>query len=235
MLSGGADSACLAAAAVAVCGPQAIAAIHVNYGLQAEAEQAEDAARALCAKLRIDLHIERPELEGGNLQARARTARYEAAERLRAKLGADWIATGHTRTDVAETLLYRLAVSPGSRALLGLAARNGRVIRPLLGLTRASTRRLAPAAGLPFADDPSNAEPLFARNRIRAEVVPLLEEIGPELERNVAETQAELAEDAELIRAPRRRGDRRRRVGRGHAAASRGAGDDGAWRCGAPC
>ncbi len=58
----------------------------------------------------------------GNLQAAAREARYDAAERLRDRTGADWIATGHTRTDVAETVLYRLASSPGTRALLGLRA-----------------------------------------------------------------------------------------------------------------
>lgn len=200
MLSGGADSASLTAAAVRICGPQAVAAIHVNYGLQAEAGLAEDAARALCAELRIDLHIERPELGDGNLQARARAVRYEAAERLRAKLGADWIATGHTRTDVAETLLYRLAVSPGSRALLGLAERKGRVVRPMLAIARQRTRALVVEAGLPFADDPSNAEPLFARNRIRNEIVPLLEEIGPEFERNAAETRAELEEEAAFLR-----------------------------------
>jgi tRNA(Ile)-lysidine synthase len=199
MLSGGADSACLTDALVRICGPQSVSAIHLNYGLSEGAARGEEAARALCAKLRIDLRIERPSVEGGNLQGRARALRYEAAERLRARLGADWIATGHTRTDAAETLLYRLAVSPGSRALLGLAQRNGRVVRPMLAIPRERTRRIAAVGGLPFADDPSNALPLFARNRVREEIVPLLEEIGPEFERNVAETRAELAEDAELI------------------------------------
>ena len=75
MLSGGADSACLAAALVAIRGPESVAALHVNYGLRPEADLAEEAARALCARLRIDLHIERPTLEGGNLQARARSLR----------------------------------------------------------------------------------------------------------------------------------------------------------------
>lgn len=200
LLSGGADSAALTAALVAICGPRNVAAVHLNYGLRPDSSAGEEAARALCAKLRIDLHIERPTLEGGNLQARARRARYEAAERLRAKLGAEWIATGHTRSDVAETLIYRLAVSPGSRALTGLPPTNGRLRRPLLGISRERTRRLAREAGLPFADDSSNAEPRFARNRIRSEIMPLLAEIGPEVERNVAETHAELLEEAELLR-----------------------------------
>lgn len=199
MLSGGADSACLAAVAVSICGPQSVAAVHLNYGLRDDSDRGEEAARALCAQLRIDLHIERPKLEQGNLQARARAARYEVAERLRARLGAAWIATGHTRTDLAETLIYRLAVSPGTRALTALRPRNGVVVRPLLDVTRTRTRQVAVEAALPFADDPTNDQPLFARNVIRTEVIPRLAEIGPELERNVAETQAELLEDASLL------------------------------------
>ncbi len=137
----------LAAVAVQLLGPQAVYAIHLNYGLRPDADEGEEAARALCAKLRIDLHIERPRLGEGNVQARAREARYEAAERLRAKLGAAWIATGHTRTDVAETMLYRLAVSPGSRALAGLRPVNGRIVRPLLGHGREQVRAIAIACG----------------------------------------------------------------------------------------
>ena len=156
--------------------------------------------RRLCAALRIDLHVERPRgLPPGNLQAAAREIRYDAAERLRRRSGADAIATGHTRTDLAETVLYRLAASPGSRALLGLAPRNGRVVRPLLALERERVRELVAVAGLPFADDETNADPAFARNRIRAEVLPVLRELNPAAERNLAETRAELAEEAALL------------------------------------
>lgn len=201
LVSGGADSACAAAAAAALCGPESIAALHLNYALRADSERDESAARALCAKLRIDLHVERPTLASGNLQGRAREVRYASAERLRDRLGADWIITGHTRTDVAETLLYRLAVSPGTRPLLGLAPRRGRVVRPLHAISRAETRAVAEESRLPFVDDPSNSSPRFARNRIRAEVLPVLAEIGPEVERNIAATHAELHEEAELLRA----------------------------------
>lgn len=199
MVSGGADSASMAAAAVEICGPQSVAAIHLNYGIRADSGRDEEAARALCAKLRIDLHVERPELEGGNIQARAREARYAAAERLLAKLRAAWIATGHTRSDLAETLLYRLTVSPGARALIGLRPRTGHVVRPMLGVSREQARAAAVGGQLPFVDDPTNVDPRFARNRIRSEVMPILAAIGPELERNVAETHAELLEDAGLL------------------------------------
>lgn len=199
LLSGGADSACLTAAAVMVCGPRLVTGLHLNYGLRDDSGAGEEAARRLCAMLKIDLHVERPDLGEGNLQARARDARYGAAERLRARLGAEWIATGHSRTDLVETFLYRLAVSPGSRALQTLRARRGRVVRPLLGVERAQLRALARECDLPFADDPTNLDDRFARNRIRHEVIPVLGEIGPELERNVALTHAELLEQGELL------------------------------------
>jgi tRNA(Ile)-lysidine synthase len=200
MVSGGADSACAAAGLAKLLGPERVHASHVNYGLREGADEGEAAARRLCAALRIDLHVERPRrLASGNIQAAARAFRYEAAERLRERSNAAAIATGHSRTDVAETLLYRLATSPGSRALLGLPARNGRVVRPLLGLERDRIRELASAAQLPFADDETNDERRYARNRIRSEVLPVLREIGPAAERNIAETRAELAEEATLL------------------------------------
>ena len=200
MVSGGPDSACTAAGLVGALGAESVHALHVNYRLREGAADGEAAARRLCAALRVDLHIERPEepLEG-NVQAAARALRYEAADRLRRRTGSDLIATGHTRTDVVETLIYRLATSPGTRALLGLAPRSGRVIRPLLKLERERVRELAEAAGLPFADDETNAMPVFARNRIRSEVLPLMRELNPAAIRNVAETRAELAEEAALL------------------------------------
>ena len=199
LVSGGADSACAAAGLAEACGSANVAAITVNYGLRESADADEAACRDLCARLGIDLEVVRPKLGDGNVQAAARDARYAAAERWRARHHADWIATGHTRTDVAETMLYRLAVSPGRRAILGLPARRGRVIRPLLALERADTRRLAAAAGLPFVDDPTNDDPAFARNRVRAEVLPVLRELNPAAERNIAETRAELAEESVVL------------------------------------
>ena len=199
LISGGPDSACAAGGLARALGPGEVHALHVNYALREAAADDERICRELCAKLRIDLHVERPALGEGNLQAAARDARYAAAERLRARAGAAVVVTGHTRTDLAETVLYRLAVSPGSRSLLGLAPRSGRVVRPLLGLERSRTRQLAVAAGLPFNDDESNADPRFARNRLRAEVLPVMRELSPAAERNIAETRAELAEDAALL------------------------------------
>ncbi len=199
LVSGGPDSACAAAGLAELCGRPNVHALHLNYRLRESSDEDEQACRRLCAALRIDLRVERPELGEGNVQAAARQARYEAAERLRQRTGSEWVATGHTRTDLAETVLYRLATSPGRRALLGLPARRGRVIRPLLALERAEIRRLAGGAELPFVDDPTNEDPRYARNRIRIEVLPALRELSPAAERNVAETRAELAEEARIL------------------------------------
>ncbi|MEK6250730.1 MAG: tRNA lysidine(34) synthetase TilS [Actinomycetota bacterium] len=209
LLSGGPDSACLAAGLVMAVGAKAITGLHVNYGLRSDS--AEDQARCveLCEKLGIHLliavckHFDRDfsKATEGNLQAEAREYRYEQAEEHRAELGGDWIATGHTLTDLAETVIYRLASSPGRRAMLGLAPRRGYVVRPLLAIGRAETRRLATEAGLPFHDDPSNLDRRFARVRIREEVLPVLREINPAAEQNVASTWQELAEEAEALEA----------------------------------
>ena len=198
LVSGGADSGATAAALAEVLGADAVTALHLNYRLRPDSDRDEETVRELCTRIGIELEVERPELGEGNVQAEAREARYRVAERLRQARGLDWIATGHTRTDLAETVLYRLATSPGRRALLGLRPRRGTVVRPLLALDRDEVRRLASEAGLEFADDPTNAEPLYARNRIRNEVLPVLAEIGA-AEATIAETQAELAEESEAL------------------------------------
>jgi tRNA(Ile)-lysidine synthase len=199
LCSGGADSAALAAGLVEALGAARVIAVHLNYGLRPDAGEDERVTRELCERLGIEVVVERPRLGPGNVQAEARHARYEAAERERGARGMDWLATGHTRTDLAETVIYRLATSPGRRALLGLKPRRGAVVRPLLGLDRDRVRELAGEAELPFRDDPSNVDPRYARNRIRNEVLPVLRELGPSAERVIAETQAELAEEGELL------------------------------------
>src|SRR5436309_15250430 len=85
LVSGGPDSACAAAGLARAIGPANVHALHVNYGLRADADRDERVCQDLCSKLRIDLHIERPKEIEGNLQATARDLRYAAAERLRVR------------------------------------------------------------------------------------------------------------------------------------------------------
>jgi tRNA(Ile)-lysidine synthase len=202
LCSGGADSAALVAGLAGHWGPERVVALHLNYGLRDDSDRDQAACEKLCDLLGVEPVVERVRLPAeGNLQAQARDARYAAAEALRAERGFDWVATGHTRTDLAETVIYRLVSSPGTRSLLGLPARRGRIVRPLLGVGRTELRALVRDAGLPFRDDPSNESADYARNRIRAEVLPVLEEIAPAAERTIAETRAELGEEAEALEA----------------------------------
>jgi len=199
LVSGGPDSACLAAGLCGHLGPEHLVALHLNYGLRAEADSDQERAAELCRRLGLELVTGRAGHPAGNLQEWARDLRYGRAEELRAERSADWVAAGHTRSDRVETAIYRLAVSPGTRPLLGLRASRNRVIRPLLSLGRDDLRRIALAAGLPFSDDRSNENLAFARARVRQVVLPAMRELNPAAERNVARTLDELAEDEQLL------------------------------------
>jgi tRNA(Ile)-lysidine synthase len=194
MLSGGGDSVCLLDVTVRL-GAE-VSALHVDYGLRADSGADAELCRELCERLGVGLTVERVELGGaGNLQAEARDARYALAER---HARGDY-AAAHTASDQAETVLYRLAVSPGRRALLGMQPRRGRLVRPLLAITREEAREHCRAHGLEWREDPSNSDLRFARARVRTEVLPALRELNPAAERNIAETAAQLREEADVL------------------------------------
>jgi tRNA(Ile)-lysidine synthase len=202
LLSGGRDSVCLLDLAVRLAGAEAVTAFHVNYGLRDDADADERHCAALCERLGVTLSVERPRRpEGsGNLQSWARDVRYAGAARLALPRGAA-IAAGHTADDQVETILYRLASSPSRRALLGMRARDGRLIRPLLGLTRAQTTAYCEARGLPWRDDATNAEPKYARNRVRHALIPALETVHPAAAANILRTAELLRDEAEVLDA----------------------------------
>jgi len=199
MLSGGRDSVCLLDVAVTVAGAGAVSALHVNYGLRDAAEDDERHCRALCERVGVDVRVARPRRsESGNLQAWARDARYRAAARVATDRGAD-VAAGHTATDQVETILYRLASSPSRRALLGMRAREGALVRPLLGFTREQTARHCAARGLTWREDESNAGAEFARGRVRHGLVAALREVHPGAEANVLALAELLRAEAEVL------------------------------------
>jgi tRNA(Ile)-lysidine synthase len=203
MLSGGRDSVCLLDVAVALCGTQNVRALHVNYGLREQADGDESHCRDLCERLGVPIEVVRAEREpdaSGNLHAWARELRYAAAAELGDRHDA-LIAAGHTATDQVETILYRLAASPGRRALLGMAAREGRLVRPLLELTREQTGAYCAERGLGWREDESNDLPQYARARVRNRLLPALEEIHPGARANVLRTAALLREEATVLDA----------------------------------
>ncbi len=202
MLSGGRDSVCMADLAVRAAGAAEVTALHVNYGLRDDAGEDERHCEALCESLGVELAVERPRRpEGpGNLQAWARDARYAAAAALAEPRRAT-IVTGHTADDQVETILYRLASSPSRRALLGMKPRDGRLARPLLGFTREQTTAYCEERGLAWREDASNAGAAYARNRVRAGLLPELARIHPAAARNVLRTAALLRDEAEVLDA----------------------------------
>jgi tRNA(Ile)-lysidine synthase len=197
LFSGGRDSVCLLDVAVELgC---AVRALHVNYGLRAEADGDEQHCRALCERLGVELTVHRaarPDDATGNLQAWARDVRYGAAAEA---AGDGLVAVAHTASDQAETVLYRLAASPGRRALLGMAPRSGRLVRPLLGVTRAETGAWCRARGLEWRDDATNASDEYARGRVRHGLLPALEAVDPRAAANVVRTAQLLREEAEVL------------------------------------
>jgi tRNA(Ile)-lysidine synthase len=196
MLSGGADSVCLLDVSVRL--GARVTALHVNYRLRGEESDADERfCRELCESLGVALHVEYPELGEGNVQAAARDARYAAAARLADR---DY-AAAHTASDQAETVIYRLATSPGTRALLGMEPRRGRLVRPLLRVYREDTREYCRERGLSWREDSSNEDPRFARARIRYEVMPVLREINPRAEETIVETSGQLRDEADVLDA----------------------------------
>jgi tRNA(Ile)-lysidine synthase len=202
MISAGRDSTCLLDVAVALRGADAVSALHVNYGLREEAAADERRCVALCEQLGVELEVVRASRDAapGNLQAWAREVRYEAAGRIAARRGA-LIATGHTSSDQVETILYRLAASPGRRALLGMLPREGALLRPLLGVSREQTAGYCRERTLDWREDASNEDERFARTRVRHGLLPALRAVHPAAEANVLRTAALLREETELLDA----------------------------------
>lgn len=206
-LSGGPDSAALVVALAALRRMGAVAelwALHVDHGLRPGSAAEADSCQLLCDRLEVPLERARVTVGPGNLQAEARRARYAALRQVARRLGATRIATGHTRTDQAETVLLRLLRGSGARGLSGIPPRRGALVRPLIDRSRGEVLAFARQAGFSWLEDPTNRSPRFLRNRVRAEVVPLLERLSPSLERA-------LARAADLLRDDERALDRRAR------------------------
>ncbi|GAA2751202.1 tRNA lysidine(34) synthetase TilS [Amnibacterium kyonggiense] len=205
-LSGGPDSLALAAAA-AFEGPRAgvrIGAIVVDHGMQPGSAGVAERAAAAAAGLGLDpVLVRRVEVDGeGGPEAAARTARYDALRAALAETGASHLLLGHTLDDQAETVLLGLARGSGPDAVAGMRPVGDPVLRPFLGLRRATTVAACADQGLEPWADPMNADARFARARVRAEALPALEAaIGPGVAEALARTADQVQEDAAALDA----------------------------------
>jgi tRNA(Ile)-lysidine synthase len=201
--SGGADSVALAAA-VAFEAPRSgvrAGAVTIDHGLQPGSAERAAATAELLEKLGL-APVEVVAVAvgaGGGPEAAARSARYAALERLATGQGAR-VALGHTLDDQAETVLLGLGRGSGPRSVAGMVARWGFWWRPLLGVRRTTTRAACAAQGLPVWDDPWNADPAYTRARLRAEVLPLMDDVlGGGVAPALARTAAMLREDLDAL------------------------------------
>jgi len=197
--SGGPDSTALLAALTALRDAGALASVHAcHVDHQLRASSVEDGAHCaeLCSRLGVPLERAQVKVSGASgVQAAARRARYAALRTAAARCGADRIATGHTVGDQAETLAHRLLRGAGARGLAGIPPRRGAVIRPLIDRSRREVLAYLRERGLTWRDDPTNASPRFLRNRIRAELVPVLEALAPGAVRRMARAADLLRDD----------------------------------------
>lgn len=176
-VSGGADSLALLVLAVAA-GCRATA-VHVDHRLRSGSAGEADVVRAAAARFGAGVSTVAVRVAPGpNLEARAREARYAALPA--------GVLTGHTADDQAETVLLNLLRGSGLDGLAGMASAG----HPLLGLRRAETRALCADLGLAWVEDPSNLDPAHRRNRVRAELLPLVDDIA---DRDVAPVLARQA------------------------------------------
>ena len=152
----------------------------VDHGLRSEAAAELDAAEAFARSLDVPFTRTRVVVHpGGNLQARARTVRWDALEAAAARASADRIATGHHADDRAETMLMRILRGTRARGLAVLPPRDGDRIRPMLRARRTEILSHVVRHRIPHCDDPSNRDPRFLRVRVREELLPVLERLNP--------------------------------------------------------
>ena len=205
--SGGADSTALLLAlhAVSAAYRLTLRAVHVHHGIRgAEADRDAAFCAALCKRLHIPfqtVYVDAPAYAAAqhlSLETAARILRYRALEEHAPE---GFIATAHHASDNAETVLFHLIRGSGLKGLCGIPPRNGRIIRPLLHAQKDDILRFLAACGQDFISDSTNFLPHSSRNRIRGEIIPLLERENSGAVRHIAAAAQSLSEDAALLHA----------------------------------
>ncbi len=184
-----------------------LAAAHLNHSLRGEeSDRDESFCRELCERLGIDLIAERTAVLDPampNLEEEARDVRHEFLNKTAERIGAEYIATGHHADDQAETVLMRLLRGAGVAGLAAMAPTGpGRIIRPMLSLTRDDVMSYLESVGAKFVIDSSNLSSTILRNRIRRELLPMLDrDYAPGVSQRFAALAYEMREvDAFLSR-----------------------------------
>ena len=208
-VSGGPDSICLMHTLCDLYEDLTITCVYIDHGLRPDESALEaNMVETQCAERSIDLiaiSVDVPaeaKATGESIEACARRLRYDALEKVRQEVGADIIAVGHTADDQVEEVLLRLIRGSGLKGLSGMRPRNGRVVRPLLEVNREQVLAYLEEHGYEFCDDSSNKSDRFLRNRIRLELLPLLEKrFNPSIRKTILNTSRILEQEEEFIGA----------------------------------
>ncbi len=162
-----------------------------DHRLRASSESDRSIVESYANSCSLELHHGSEDVQalavknGESLEEAARKARYRFLFRLAEKIGADLIATAHTKNDQIETVFMRFLRGSGIRGLAGIPTRRGKIIRPLIQMDREETRLYCETKNVPFAIDPSNEDPQFFRNKIRLELLPFLRNIHPAVDESI--------------------------------------------------
>ncbi len=198
-LSGGADSVALLKLLLSM-GYECEAA-HCNFHLRdKESDRDELFVRQLCEQSGVPLHVrhfntsEEAAYRRISIEMAARELRYGWFEEMRNQLNAETIAVAHHQDDSVETVLLNLIRGTGINGLTGIRPRNGYVVRPLLCLDRNEILSYLRETDQPYVTDSSNLQDEYIRNKIRLNLVPLMEEINPAAKANILRTANNLSE-----------------------------------------
>jgi len=210
-LSGGADSVCLLGVLLRLSEELdfTLRAIHINHGIRGEsALRDEEHCRRLCDRLGIPLDVVRLDVpaiaarRGLGLEECGRECRYEQFALAARKYGCV-IATAHTLSDSAETVLFNLARGSGLAGVCGIPPvrelSGTKVIRPLIGVTREQVEEYCAANGLEYVTDETNADTVYRRNLIRHQVIPSLREVNPAFSAAIARFTESAREDCAYL------------------------------------
>jgi tRNA(Ile)-lysidine synthase len=198
LVSGGPDSVALLRVMLEL-GVEPVV-MHVNYGLRGEESDADaEFVEDLCTQFNLECESRRVKVMGGNFQEEARNERYRLAHEILEAHDLSTILTGHTADDVAETVLLNLARGTGLRGLAGIPPVRGFVARPLILQRRNDVLAYLEQLGQSYRTDDSNLRPKYARNRVRLEVMPILESLHPGAGGNIARTASMLRDDLEAL------------------------------------
>lgn len=203
-LSGGADSVCLLLKSIE--NGDVVEALHCNFHLRGdESDRDENFCRNLCEKNNVPLHVKHFDTNAYakehkvSIEMAARELRYAWFEEMREKLGAEEILVAHHQDDNIETMLMNLMRGTGITGLTGMKRRNGYIVRPLLDMTRQEILDYLAVRKQDYVTDSTNLETEAIRNKIRLQLLPLMEEIYPSVRKNLAKTMRYLQEAATIV------------------------------------